>query len=54
MNDMDIGAAFGILWVFFWSAVIFIVFVVVISIYTAYVEHFLKIPDDKKEKDNGG
>ncbi len=47
MDEVDTGI--GIL-IFLWSAVIFIVFVIVISIYTAYVEWFLKIPDDKKKE----
>ena len=38
MNDMDIGAAFMLLWIFFWSAFAFIAFVIVISILRALME----------------
>ena len=43
MDDMDIGAAFMLLWVFFWGAFAFVAFVIVISILQAIFEHFVKI-----------
>ena len=50
MDDMDIGAAFMLLWIFFWSAFAFIAFVIVVSILQAIFEHFVKINNGDKEK----
>lgn len=48
-NDIDIGAAFGILWIFFWGAFAFVVFIIVVSILQALLDHFVKI---NKKDDN--
>jgi len=46
MDDMDIGAAFMILWIFMWGAFAFAVFIIAVSILQALLEHFVKIPKD--------
>ena len=51
MDEWDVGETFMFLWIFFWSAVVFLIFVAAISIYTAIVETFLKIPNDKENDD---
>ena len=51
-DDMDVGAAFGILWIFFWGAFAFIAFVVIISILRAILELTLGLFEKEDDKDD--
>ncbi len=50
-NDIDIGAAFGILWILFWGAFAFVVFIIVVSTLQALLDHYVKIPKNKKDEE---
>ncbi len=49
-DDIDVGAAFMILWIFFWGAFAFVVFIIVVSMLQALLDHFVKINKKNKEE----